>query len=169
MPERSERFYFLSSEEAEFFKAFCSIIVPSGETESDPGSREVGSVNYVDSTLFDFPKEVQDYFRGIIELVNQRSRTRFLQRFAGLSDFDKSWVIRELFLDPKTREKIFDLRSMALEGFYSDYHDPWYGGVTPWELVKFGGRRISGLKKDWSFLKIWKDETAKEANKENAT
>jgi hypothetical protein len=124
---------------------------------TDPGSSEIGSIHYVDSTILDFPKEVQDYFRAIIELVNEKSRLRFRSSFADISDFDKSWIIRELFLNPKTRERIFDLRSLALEGFYSDYHDPWYRGITPWELVKFQGKRISGTKKDWSFLKVWRD------------
>jgi hypothetical protein len=131
---------------------------------SDPGAKEVGSVNYVDSVLFDFPKKVQDYFRENIELVNQRSSLRFQNAFANLSESDKSFVIRELFLDPKTRERIFDLRSLALEGFYSDYHDPSYNGITPWEVVKFQGRRISGIKKDWNFLKVWKEQSTKETD-----
>jgi len=168
MSDQKEQFYCLSSDEARFFKLFCSLIIPSGsDPVSDPGAWEVGSVNYIDSTLFDFPNEVQNYFRGIVELVNQRSQVRFHGSFANLSDFDKSWIIRELFLDPKTRERIFDLRSLALEGFYSDYHDPWYRGVTPWELVKFGGRRISGMKKDWNSLKVWKDRTTEETESKN--
>ena len=158
MPEKKEEYYFLSPEEVEFFFSFCSIIVPTGpEPATDPGAKEVGSIHYVDSTLYDFPIEVQKYFRGIVKLVNQRSSLRFQKQFSSLSDFDKNWMLRELLLDPKTRERVFDLRSLALEAFYSDYHDPGYNGVTPWELVQFRGRRISGIKKDWSFLKNWRE------------
>jgi hypothetical protein len=156
--DTKEEFYFLSPDERSFFQSFCSLIVPSGsDPVSDPGAKEVGTIHYVDSTLLDFPKEVQGYFRGIIDLVNQRSRSYFQEPFTELSLFNKNWILRDLFLDPRTRERIFDLRSLALEGFYSDYHDPWYQGVSAWELVHFQGKRISGLKKDWSFLKVWKD------------
>src|SRR5579862_9017067 len=146
------KYFFLSEEEAKFFKAFCSLVVPSGANpESEPGATEVGSVNYVDSTLADFPKEVQGYFRGLVAQVNDKSREMFGSDFCEITDFNKDLVLKGLFLNPKTREGIFDLRSIALEGFYSDYHDPSYTGVTPWELVKFGGNRISDLKKDWTF------------------
>jgi hypothetical protein len=151
-------FYFLSPDEVKFFHSFCSLIVPSGsDLVTDPGAREVGAIHYVDSTLLDFPKEVQGYFRSAVDLVNQRSRSHFQDEFSGISAYNKNWILRDLFLDPKTWERIFDLRSLALEGFYSDYHDPSYQGMSAWELVHFQGRRISGIKKDWSFLKIWRD------------
>jgi hypothetical protein len=158
MTETKQEFYFLTPDEVKFFKAFCSTIVPSGaDPVSDPGAKEVGTIHYVDSTLFEFPGEVQKYFRRVVDLVNQKSVSRFQNQFSDLSTFNRNWILRELFLDPKIRERIFDLRSLALEGFYSDYHDPEYEGMTPWELVQFRGKRISGLKKDWSFLKIWRD------------
>ncbi len=145
-------------------------MIPTGkEPMTDPGALEVGSVNYVDSTLFDFPKEVQRYFRGIISQVNAKSRKKFGSDFCEISDSDKNLVLKSLFLDPKTREGVFDLRSIALEGFYSDYHDPWYRGITPWKLVKFEGKRISDLKKDWMFLKVWKDYDSGRTNPENAS
>jgi hypothetical protein len=151
-------YFFLTPEEVLFFESFCSFVVPTGpEPKKQPGAKEVGSVNYVDSTLFDFPKEVQEYFRGTVRMVNEKSTRRFGREFAGLSAEEKDRIVRELFLNHKTRERIFDLRSIALEGFYSDYRDPDYKGVTPWQLIKFGGKRISDLKKDWTFLRIWKD------------
>ncbi len=158
MAENNQEFYFLTPEERRFFESFCSVIVPTGtDPSSDPGAKEVGSIHYVDSSLFDFPLEVQEYFRGIVSLVNQRASLRFEKQFSDLSDFDKNLILRELLLDPKIRERIFDLRSIALEGFYSDYHDPGYNGTTPWELIQFRGRRVSGIKKDWNFLKNWRD------------
>lgn len=148
----------LTPKEVKFFLAFSSLIVPSGEDpRSDPGASEVGTVNYIDSTLFAFPPPVQKYFKDAVALTNEISRQKFENDFADLSDANRSIILRELLLNPKTRERAFDLRSIVLEGFYSDYHDPWYRGVTPWELVRFGGKRISDVKKDWSFLKVWRD------------
>ena len=161
MVEEKHSFYFLTTDEAQFFRTFCSLIVPSGNNSADPGAEEVGTINYVDSTLFDFPKEVQEYYRGAVTLVNEKAHQKSQVDFSLLSSSDKDWVLRQLFLDPETRERIFDLRSLALEGFYSDFHDPWYEGLTPWELVKFRGKRISELKKDWSFLKVWRDHPPK--------
>jgi len=159
----------LSEDEAKFFQAFCALVIPTGkQLDSDPGATEVGSINYVDSTLFDFPKEVQDYFRGVIIQVDGKSREKFSRDFCEISDFDKDLVLKSLFLDPRTREGVFDLRSIALEGFYSDYHDPWYQGVTPWKLLRFEGKRISDLKKDWTFLKVWKDHEPGRMNSEDA-
>jgi len=159
----------LSEDEAKFFQAFCALVIPTGkQLDSDPGATEVGSINYVDSTLFDFPKEVQDYFRGVITQVDGKSREKFSRDFCEISDFDKDLVLKSLFLDPRTREGVFDLRSIALEGFYSDYHDPWYRGVTPWKLLRFEGKRISDLKKDWTFLKVWKDHEPGRMNSKDA-
>lgn len=164
MSEAKRKFYFLSEEEARFFGALCSVIVPTGEVSNlSPGAAEVGSVNYIDCALLDFSKEVQDYFRQIVHLVNKASWDKFNQEFCEINDCNRDIVLKSLFLDPKTRERVFDLRSLVLEGFYSDYHDPSYNGTTAWSYIKFGGKRISDLKKDWSFLKIWRDFEQKQA------
>jgi hypothetical protein len=151
-------FYFLSDEEASFFKALCELIVPSGKDPvNSPGAVDVGAVNYIDSTLFDFPKAVQDYYREIVKLTNEQSRQQFHEVFSRLNDSNKDVVLRNLFRDPETRERAFDLRSLVLESFYSDYHDPSYQGVTAWHAIQFEGKRISGITKDWTFLKVWRD------------
>lgn len=151
-------YYVLTQEEVQFFECFSSFIVPSGaDPKIEPGAKEVGTVHYIDSHLHEFPKEVQDYFRETIQMIEDLSRKLFVKRFRDLKDPDKNIVLRTLYLDPKTRERTLDIRSLALEGFYSDYHDPWYDGVSGWEVVGFSGKRISGIKKDWTFLKVWKD------------
>jgi hypothetical protein len=154
----NNKHYFLSEEEARFFTALSLLMVPVGTNPvSSPGALEVGGVNYIDCTLLAFPKEVQEYFRGIIKLTNEKSKERFRRDFAALEDPDKEFVLKSLFSDSVTRERAFDLRSLVLESYYSDYHDPLYTGATAWEAIKFEGKRISGIKKDWSFLKIWHD------------
>jgi hypothetical protein len=156
--EPKHEYYFLTKKEARFFRALCELIVPAGnDPTNSPGANEVGAVNYIDSTLADLSGEEQNYFRKILKLADQISTEKFSQDFADTSESNRDWVLRSLFSDPKTRERAFDLRSLVLEGFYSDYHDPWYRGVTAWELIKFGGKRISGIEKDWTFLKVWRD------------
>ena len=166
-PEKAEihAYYHLEPGEARFFESLCELIVPDSEKEDEPGANRVGAVNYIDSTLFELPAEVQGYFRSAIKLVDEESTRRFSSNFADLGDSSKkSIILRQLYLNPKTRERMLDLRSLALEGFYSDYHDPWYSGTTAWEFVGFQGKRISDLKKDWSFLRIWRESAGKKNN-----
>jgi Gluconate 2-dehydrogenase subunit 3 len=158
LTSENNKHYFLTEVEALFFTALCSLMVPSGKDPTiSPGAVEVGGVNYIDSTLFDFPKGVQEYFRGIVKLINEKSQERFHKDFPSLEPSDQEFVLKSFFSDPLTRERAFDLRSIALESFYSDYHDPSYHGITAWGAIQFEGKRISGIKKDWSFLKIWRD------------
>lgn len=151
-------FYFLSGDQLRFFEALCDTIVPAGQDQSvEPGALTVGALSYIDSSLFDLPKEAQEYFKKAIMLVDEKSTKIYSRKFESLEPSEKDSVLRDFYLDPKTREMMFDLRSIVLEGFYSDYHDPSYNGITAWEFVGFGGKRISDLKKDWSFLKVWKE------------
>lgn len=150
--------YFLQEKEYSFFKSFCSFIVPTGvDPVAEPGADEIGTVNYVDSILFEMPKEVQNHFRKSIEIVQAGSKTKFARDFELLNDDQKNALLRELYLDHISRDRIFELRSLALEGFYSDYHDPGYKGKSAWDILRFQGKRISELKKDWTFLKNWRD------------
>jgi hypothetical protein len=143
--------------------ALSSLFIPTGEDPvSDPGANEVGTVNFIDSDMFDSPTEVQNYIRQTIRLVNETSKQRFSNEFTSLSDTDKNVILRYLFSDSEWKKQMFDLRSLVLDGFYSDYHDPWYKGVTAWQLAKFEGKRISDIKKDWSFLKIWRESKQQE-------
>jgi len=164
MAKRKENnaLYFLTANEARFLESFCGLIVPSGaDPKLEPGANDVGALNYIDSDLLDFPKEVQEYYRESIRLVDELSQKKFGGKFAQLSDGDKNMILRDFYLNPKTRERMFGLRSLALEGFYSDYRDPWYDGISGWEFTGFSGKRISDLKKDWTFLKIWRDWESK--------
>ncbi len=159
----NNKYYFVSEEEARFFTALSLLVVPAGTNPvNSPGAVEVGGINYIDCTLLAFPKEVQEYFRGIIQLTNAKSLEWFRREFALLEDPEKQFVLKSLFSDPVTRERAFDLRSLVLESYYSDYRDPSYNGVTAWGAIKFEGKRISGIKKDWSFLKIWHDSEKQE-------
>ncbi len=154
----AERLYFLSQDEKLFFEALCEAIVPAGSDKSDPGTLSVGGLTYIDSALYSLPKETQQYFRQAIDLVNQKCTKKFSSKnFVDLKPSERDVIIRDLLLDQTTRERMFDLRSLALEAFYSDYRDPSYKGITAWEYVEFGGKRITDLKKDWTFLKVWKD------------
>jgi hypothetical protein len=156
--------YFLTEDEKSFFEALCETIVPAGSNSTlDPGALTVGGISYIDSHLHELPKETQRYFRKAIDLVNTACEKKFSsRRFANLKLSEQDEILRDLYLNPLSREMIFDLRSLVLEAFYSDYHDPSYKGMTAWEYVEFGGKRISNLKKDWTFLQVWKDHKVEE-------
>jgi hypothetical protein len=158
--------YFLTDDESNFFLAICELIVPEGsDPKTDPGAATVGALSYIDSSLFGMPKESQNYFRGAIQYVNQESSKRFSRKFSGISSDEKNSLIHDLFTNSMSRERMFDLRSLVLEGFYSDYHDPSYQGPTSWDVIGFGGKRISNLSKDWTFLQVWKDSEANHGKK----
>jgi len=134
------------------------VIVPEGEDPTkDPGALTVGALYYIDSVLADFPRVVQEYFEAAVRLVSEISQSKFQRLFVDLPDSDKNMILREMYLNPRSREMMLDLRSLALGGFYSDYKSPWYNGITGWEYIKFGGKRISDIKKDWTFLRVWRD------------
>ena len=80
------RHYFLKDSDAKFFESLCSVVVPEGiDPRNDPGAITVGALNYIDSTLSDFPKEVQDYFAAAIKTVNDVSLAKFSRPFPGSS------------------------------------------------------------------------------------
>lgn len=155
--------YFLSEDEKRFFGALCETIVPSGSNPAtDPGALTVGATGYIDSCLHDFSPESQRYFKSAIGALDQYRETKFSKKFAELDFEQRNRALKEFYLDPLTREKcsILDLWfwKASIQTFY---HDPKYTGKTAWEYVEFGGKRISDLKKDSSFLKIWKDSAKK--------
>jgi hypothetical protein len=151
-------YYFLSKEEALFFQILCETVVPEGtDAKSDPGAVTVGGVSYIDSFLVSLPKPAREYLRNAVRALDEECQKKFSRKFVDLQVSERDEILREFYLDSKTRERMFDLRSLALEAFYSDYHDPSYDGITAWQYVEFGGKRISDIKKDWTFLKVWKD------------
>lgn len=151
-------FYFLSKEEARFFEILCETIVPEGsDAKADPGAVTVGGLSYIDSFLVSSPTPIQHYFRSAIEALDEECEKKFSKKFVELNTSQRNEILKDFYLDPKTRERMFDLRSLVLEAFYSDFHDPSYDGMTAWQYVEFGGKRISSIKKDWTFLKVWKD------------
>jgi hypothetical protein len=152
--------YFLSDEEYRFFEVLCETIVPEGaDSKKEPGALTVGGMHYIDSSLSDFPKERQDYFREAVRLLNELCIERFSNEFSELRREQRDEALKGFYSNHLTREKMFDLRSIVLEAFYSDYRDPEYAGTTAWEFVDFGGKRISDVKKDWRFIRIWKDHS----------
>lgn len=152
--------YFLSEDECKFFEALCETIVPEGpDPATDPGALTIGAISYIDSLLYDLPKNSQQHFREAIKLLDKDCKNKFSKNFAEIKPEQRDSALRDFYFNSKTREMMFDLRSLVLEGFYSDYRDPSYSGVTAWEYIEFGGKRISDIKKDWSFLKAWKDHT----------
>jgi hypothetical protein len=157
--------YYLSRDEHMFFLALCETIVPEGaDPNSDPGALTVGAIDYIDSSLVDSSKDRQEYFHQAIRELDKVCQARFSDKFCNLKPEQRDHALKDFYLDPKTKEKLFDLRSLVLEGFYSDYHSPAYKGITAWTYVGFGGKGISGIKKDWNFLRIWRDTSKSDSD-----
>jgi Gluconate 2-dehydrogenase subunit 3 len=152
------KMYFLTEDEQKFFTALCETVVPEGsDPKTEPGAITVGALSYIDSHLYGLPQNDQKYFRTAIELLDKNCSERFSKKFAELESADRDFALKEFYFNPLTRERMFDLRSIVLESFYSDFHDPAYNGMTAWGFVEFKGKRISDIKKDWTFLQVWKD------------
>ena len=101
--------YFLSQDEQEFFAALCETIVPAGTDErKDPGALTVGALSYIDSSLNDFPRPSQEYFRGAIKTVEDKCAKEFSKKFVELKIPERDRVLKVLFMNPKTRESVFD-------------------------------------------------------------
>ena len=165
--ENNQKFYFLTESEANVFRALCESIVPAGENPAeDPGALTVGALSYIDSILSESPAGAQQFFRYSLAALDEISQRSFSKSFPNLSQADRDLAFRDLYLDRATREGMFALRAVILEGFYSDYHDPSYRGMTAWESIGFGGKRITDLKKDWSFVRAWREARAM-TNKSN--
>ncbi len=127
------------------------------QLEEDPGASEVGTANYIDSWILDESESIKTEFHRALEFIEKKSNERFGLPFKYLSsdkqDHFLTWMVKD-----RTGSDFFEtLRGACIDGFYSDYCDPNYSGRTAWSLVGFQGKRISDVKKDWSFLRIYRE------------
>ncbi|HEV2138146.1 MAG TPA: gluconate 2-dehydrogenase subunit 3 family protein [Nitrososphaerales archaeon] len=149
--------FFLSPQEHLLVEALVEIIVPSGEDPAfEPGGREVGAHNYFDSRMLDLPEPARQMFRSVLRQVDEESDEKFGRPFVALAPKARDSLLRSLLLDPATMAGVFAVRAICLEGYYADYRDPSYAGKTAWEILDFKGKRIDGIKKDWSFLEVYR-------------
>lgn len=148
--------YVLTPSEYSLVAALVEAVVPSGaDPVSQPGAKEVGAHNYFDSRLYESTEVERESVRKRLFVLGDRALKAFGRRFDELTIQERGALLRSLLADPETRADFFELRALCLEGFYSDYRDPWYTGRTAWQLIGFGGKRIDGIEKDWSFLRVY--------------
>ena len=156
---RKEPPFFFSPRDYENLRAFAARIIPSGSNiEEDPGASEVGTVNYVDSWVLDESDSTKADFRQALEFVDRNCRERFGLTFKDLHAEKQDDFLSWMAVDREGSDFFDKLRAACIEGFYSDYCDPDYVGRTAWSLVGFQGKRISDVKKDWSFLRIYREK-----------
>ncbi len=149
----------LSEEEYELVGSLVETFVPSGEDrEMDPGAREVGAKNYFDSELLNYLPTQRSEIRLTLSLIEEEAArlSGGSGKFSELSEESRVRVVKNLISNPPTRSRLLEIRSLCLEGFYSDYRDPGYAGKSGWEWTGYEGKGITGLKKDWSFLEIYR-------------
>lgn len=114
-------------------------------------------MNYVDSWILEESGSTQRKFREGLRYVNQKSLERFGASFLNLALNEQDNILRDMTKDKVGLGYFEALRAACIDGFYSDYSDPRYAGLTAWELVGFQGKRISDLEKNWSFLRIYRE------------
>ena len=146
--------FFLTPQEYRLVEALVEAVIPAGSGPApEPGGHEVGAHNYFDSRILDLPEGARPMVRAALQLLEDKSKQESGKPFADLPPTERQRVLRSLLLDPATMAPVFVLRIFCVEGFYSDYRDPSYTGRTAWDIVEFKGKRIDGIKKDWSFLR----------------
>jgi hypothetical protein len=154
--ERDVPPFVLTPSEYSLVAALVEAVVPSGaDPVSQPGAKGVGAHNYFDSRLYELSEAERENVRRMLFVLRDRAVKDFGRGFEELTVQERGAVLRSLLTDPQTRADFFGLRALCLEGFYSDYRDPWYNGRTAWQLIGFGGKRIDSVKKDWSFLRVY--------------
>lgn len=147
--------FLLSKDTYDLIADIAATIVPSGpDPSTEPGAKEVGTINYIDSVLLGAEEREMEMLQDILSVIRSRAVEMGNCDFRSLSTDDRINLLKGLFEKSETKDAYLFLRSLCVEGFYSDYRDPGYEGVTAWGLIEFGGPRISELKKDWSFLRI---------------
>jgi hypothetical protein len=158
--------YFFSADEFDTLRAFAARIIPTGEDPyKDPGANEIGTSNYVDSWILDESESTQDKFRKALAFIADTSRERFGATFIEIAPSKQNEFLSWMIKDRVGLNYFETLRSSCIEGFYSDYCDPDYRGPTAWTLVGYQGKRISDLKKAWSFLRIYEEKSREDLAK----
>jgi len=158
----------LSDEEYELVESVADMIVPTGrDPKSDPGAKEVGVKNYFDSVLLDLPLERRERIKRTLAMIQEESHTAFAGRnFQALARDEKEVVFRRFLSEGRLKGRLLEIRAMCIDGFYSDYRDPDYRGASAWEWLGYEGKRISGIKKDWSFLEVYRARAGSPAGEE---
>jgi hypothetical protein len=148
--------YALSMEQYNMLVCFAEAVVPPLGSMA-PGAKEIGTANYVDSKLLTMGKDQLNLVVATLSSIDQYARKTYGNDFCSIGLKDRADVIRRFLVEKEFFKATFFLRALVLEGFYTDYRDPWYKGKTVWEAVGFGGKRVSDVQKDWSFLKVYQE------------
>jgi hypothetical protein len=101
-----------------------------------PGSREVGSVVYIDALLANMPAPVRDHALEAIDALAPASGSA-----------------QALAEHERTPEFAF-VRALACEAYYSDFVAPGKVGPSAWENIDFAPPVTQRLRKDWSWLGV---------------
>ena len=147
--------YYLSAEDYETLKLIADIIIP-GNGPDEPGASAVGTVNFIDSEFGNMSENEREELRKAIALFHDYPKKSFGKELSDLNKDEISALFKKMHTDTASRLSFLLVRSLCIMGFYSDYADPWYDGIGVWAWMDYGGKGISGLNKDWSFLEIYR-------------
>jgi hypothetical protein len=114
---------------AETVEALCELIVP--------GSKEAGSVVYVDAVLSAMPPPVQT---GVLALIDSLSEAA-AEGAGALAEQERTPAFAVV-------------RALAIEAYYSDFVAPGHDHPGAWAEIDFNSPLATRLAKDWSYLGV---------------
>jgi len=148
--------YALTQEEYELIEAIADTIIPPGKDPAkEPGAKQVGTKNYFDSRFLELSESEKIAIRRCFSLLEKKCLSLCGTRFKDARREDRESILNILLSNPESFKDFFKLRAICLEGYYSDYKDPWYHGPTAWDIIGFKIKNVSFMKKDFSFLKVY--------------
>jgi len=110
-------------------EALCELIVP--------GSKEAGSVVYVDAMLSGMPPAVQS---GMLALIDSLAEAATKGADA-LAEHERTPAFAVV-------------RALAIEAYYSDFVAPGHDHPGAWAEIDFNSPLATRLDKDWSYMGI---------------
>lgn len=142
-------FTFFSPLQAKTVEAMSERIWPA--TEGDPGAIAAGVVFYIDRSLSDYYRDLQDTYRRGIDSVNSYAMKRFGDDMAKLSEQQQNEIltnleknaeeVRSFFVNPSAPDFFALVLKHTHEGLFSD---PIYGGnrnFVGWKSIGYTGPR----------------------------
>ncbi len=134
---------FFTAAEGRAAEAVCSQLIP---LDRDPGAREAGVVNYIDTQLATRFKKHRAAYRRELAALDSGARAKYGQPFAALSSGQQVEMLKAF---EKNSRAFFDLiLAHARQGFYGD---PRHGGnrnMASWKMLGLPFPPVRGRQHD---------------------
>ena len=144
------RWRFLTEAEARLVDAITEQIIPA---DQDPGSRDVGVVNFIDKQLAGRYRRHQQAYRDGLRGVDETSRTMFAREFIALAPEQQIEVLKLLESGKAAGEtwhrrsamEFFNLiRAHTMQGFYGSPSHGGNRGYASYRMLRLDYPQIIG-------------------------